>query len=141
MKNYKVRDYLPENYNDLMNLWLLTDMGGAERGDNDEIIAKSIEIGGRMLLMFSDNSNELIGSSWMTFDGRRVHMHHFAIHPYYQGLGLARELLKASLKHVREKGYQVKLEVNKDNIKAINLYTKAGFKYLGDYDVYIIREV
>ncbi|MDI3526842.1 MAG: hypothetical protein PWR03_1025, partial [Tenuifilum sp.] len=45
-----------------------------------------------------------------------------------------------SLKYVKEKGYQVKLEVHKNNTRAINLYKQFGFQYLGDYDVYIIRD-
>jgi ribosomal protein S18 acetylase RimI-like enzyme len=50
-------------------------------------------------------------------------------------------LLDESLKFVKKKGFQVKLEVQKTNTKAINLYKKAGFEYLGDYDVYIIRNL
>ncbi len=34
----------------------------------------------------------------------------------------------------------VKLEVHRSNKRAIELYKKAGFSYLGDYDVYIIRD-
>lgn len=77
----------------------------------------------------------------MTFDGRRIHLHHFGILPDYQGKGLANLLVESSLKFVKEKGYQVKLEVHESNLKAINLYKKAGFEYLGDYDVYIIRDI
>ncbi len=50
-------------------------------------------------------------------------------------------LLKESLKFVKEKGYQVKLEVHRSNRTAIELYKKAGFGYLGDYDIYIIRDI
>jgi ribosomal protein S18 acetylase RimI-like enzyme len=35
----------------------------------------------------------------------------------------------------------VKLEVHSSNIKAINLYKKFGFIPLGDYHVYIIRDI
>jgi ribosomal protein S18 acetylase RimI-like enzyme len=35
----------------------------------------------------------------------------------------------------------IKLEVHKDNVKALGLYKKAGFGYLGDYHVYIIRDI
>jgi ribosomal protein S18 acetylase RimI-like enzyme len=50
-------------------------------------------------------------------------------------------LLDASLKLAKSFGMQIKLEVHKENSKAIGLYTKAGFTYLGDYDVYIIRNI
>jgi len=39
------------------------------------------------------------------------------------------------------KVYQVTLEVHKSNEPAVNLYKMFGFKYLGDYDIYIIRDV
>jgi ribosomal protein S18 acetylase RimI-like enzyme len=77
----------------------------------------------------------------MTFDGRRIHLHHFGILPRYQGKGLSKILLEASLKHVKEQGYQVKLEVHKTNEKAAGLYEQYGFRRLGDYDVYIIRDL
>jgi ribosomal protein S18 acetylase RimI-like enzyme len=50
-------------------------------------------------------------------------------------------LLKESLRVVKEMGYQVKLEVHRTNETAVSLYRKAGFEYLGDYDVYIIRNI
>lgn len=141
MEGFSTRDYTAADYNAVQNVWLQTGMGGAERGDNEKIIEESLRIGGRMILLSDDNTGEIIGTSWMTFDGRRIHLHHFGILPYFQGKGLSKILLKASLKHVKEKGYQVKLEVHNTNTKAINLYTKNGFDYLGDYDVYIIRDL
>jgi len=50
-------------------------------------------------------------------------------------------LLEKTLAWVRETGYQVKLEVHASNKAAINLYKKYGFKYLGDYRIYIIRDI
>jgi ribosomal protein S18 acetylase RimI-like enzyme len=77
----------------------------------------------------------------MTYDGRRIMLHHFGILPEYQRKGLSKMLLKESLKFVSEKGSQVKLEVHSGNLKAINLYKKFGFALLGDYNVYIIRDI
>ncbi len=42
---------------------------------------------------------------------------------------------------MKAKGYQVKLEVHRSNNVAVELYRKAGFEFLGDYDVYIIRDI
>lgn len=141
MKGFCTRDYTREDYNAVQNIWLQTGMGGAERGDDADTIDESLKLGGRMILLTDERTGEIIGSSWMTFDGRRIHLHHFGILPYFQGKGLSKLLLQASLKHVKEKGCQVKLEVHNTNIKAINLYSKNGFNYLGDYDVYIIRDL
>ena len=141
MISVSIREYSENDYNDVINIWSLTGMGGAERGDDHLTIQRSIDMGGKLLLLIEDDTAEVIGTSWMTYDGRRIHLHHFGILPYYQGKGLSKKLLKASLDFAREKGSQVKLEVHSTNVKAIKLYSSNGFMYLGDYDVYIIRDV
>jgi ribosomal protein S18 acetylase RimI-like enzyme len=52
---------------------------------------------------------------------------------------LGKALLKTSLDRARVLNLQIKLEVHRDNKAAIGLYQNHGFKYLGDYDGYIIR--
>ena len=138
----KIRLYRQGDYKGIMNVWIATGMGSPDRGDDEETVARSVAMGGRMLVMCDDSEEEnIIGSSWMTFDGRRIHLHHFGILPENQGHGYSKELLKESLHFVKEKGFQVKLEVHHTNSVAITLYKKAGFKYLGDYDIYIIRDI
>jgi ribosomal-protein-alanine N-acetyltransferase len=82
----------------------------------------------------------LWGTSWMTWDGRRIHLHHFAILPEQQGKGLGRLLALESLQYAKQKGCPVKLEVHGENLRAIRLYTSLGFKVMRDYDVYILLE-
>ena len=77
----------------------------------------------------------------MTTDGRRTLLHHFGILPEFQGQGLSKVLLKESLRFVKSTGNQVKLEVHSTNHKAINLYKKFGFVHLGEYNVFIIRDI
>jgi ribosomal protein S18 acetylase RimI-like enzyme len=136
-----IREYRKGDFNAISHLWTQTGMGNPKRGDNAKIIEDSIRIGGKLLLLEEKSSAKICGTSWMTFDGRRIHLHHFGILPEFQGKGLSKMLLDESLKFVKKKGFQVKLEVQKTNTKAINLYKKAGFEYLGDYDVYIIRNL
>ena len=137
-----IREYHKGDFNAIMDLWIATGLSRPERGDDEATVERSIEIGGRMLVMCAESpAQEIIGTSWMTFDGRRLHLHHFGIDPSFQRRGLARELLRESLRFVKEKGYQVKLEVHRSNAVAVELYRKAGFEYLGDYDVYIIRDI
>jgi ribosomal protein S18 acetylase RimI-like enzyme len=137
-----IREYHKGDFNAIMNLWMATDLSRPERGDDESTVERSIEMGGRMLVMCTeDPAQKIIGTSWMTFDGRRLHLHHFGIDPVFQGQGLAKGLLRESLRFVKEKGYQVKLEVHRSNNVAVELYRKAGFEFLGDYDVYIIRDI
>ncbi len=141
LSEYSIRDYRDGDFDQISPLWEITGMGSRWRGDNEKTIEDSIELGGALLILEEKSSGKVCGTSWMTFDGRRIHLHHFGILPDYQGKGLANILVESSLKFVKEKGYQVKLEVHESNLKAINLYKKAGFEYLGDYDVYIIRDI
>lgn len=140
-KNFIIRDYRRGDFDDINAIWQKLGLGSLSRSDNEKTIKNSISIGGKMLLVENTATGEICGTSWMTFDGRRIHLHHFGILPEFQGLGLAKRLLQHSLRFVKAKGYQVKLEVHRTNFRGINLYKKAGFEYLGDYDVYIIRDL
>ncbi|MEA1885770.1 MAG: GNAT family N-acetyltransferase [Bacteroidota bacterium] len=139
MKGYRIRDYNPDDYEDVSKLWQVTGMGKPERGDDKDTVERCIKTGGRLLILEDQQNKIIAGTSWMTFDGRRLYLHHFGILPEYQGKGLSRHLLEASLEYVKETAYQVKLEVHSSNKVAINLYKKYGFKYLGDYKIFIIR--
>ena len=73
------RDYRADDFNQLFQLWEELDMGGTERGDTPEIILQTIELGGKLIIMEEESSGKIVGSSWMTFDGRRIFLHHFGI--------------------------------------------------------------
>jgi ribosomal protein S18 acetylase RimI-like enzyme len=140
-KDLIIRDYKEEDYDELINFWYLTDMGNPERGDSRDTISRTLQLGGKLLILESKSSRQICGSSWMTYDGRRILLHHFGILPECQGKGLSKILLQESLQFIKSKNAQVKLEVHSTNLKAINLYKKFGFKHLGEYNVYIIRDV
>jgi ribosomal protein S18 acetylase RimI-like enzyme len=136
-----IRDYQEEDYNKIVKFWHVTDMGNPERGDSRETIRRTLDLGGKLLVMESKSAKQICGTSWMTYDGRRILLHHFGILPECQGKGLSKILLNQSLQFVKNNGSQVKLEVHSTNVKAINLYKKFGFAHLGEYNVFIIRDV
>jgi ribosomal protein S18 acetylase RimI-like enzyme len=138
---YFIREYSDNDYSEVTQLWESLGLGGAHRGDDMQIIRRTIKMGGQMLLMIDKSSDSIVGCSWLTVDGRRTYLHHFGIHADYQGKGLSKILLDASLNLAKSYGMQIKLEVHKDNLKALNLYKKAHFTYLGDYLVFIIRDI
>lgn len=141
MENIRIRDYNKDDFEKLSILWQETDLGNTKRGDTAQIIEHSIQIGGKLIVLENTLSGEIIGSSWMTFDGRRIHLHHIGVLPQYQNKGYGKLLTMESLKFAKEKGYQIKLEVHQSNKKAIGIYKKLGFQFLGDYDVYIVRDL
>ena len=134
-----IRDYQPDDYPAIESLWLVTGLGGSWRGDDRAVIEKSLAIGGKLLVALHDDGT-LVGTSWMTFDGRRLHLHHVGVLPDYRRSGIGRLLSIESIRFARNQQVQIKLEVHRNNEVAVSLYQKLGFEYLGDYDVYIIRE-
>ena len=139
--NLIIRDYQEGDYDEIVKFWQSTDLGNPVRGDTSDTVRETLELGGKLLVLQTKTEGKICGTSWMTYDGRRIMLHHFGILPEYQGNGLSKILLKESLKFVRAKGAQVKLEVHAGNLKAINLYKKFGFVHLGEYNVYIIRDI
>jgi ribosomal protein S18 acetylase RimI-like enzyme len=136
-----IREFTPQDYDQVRTVWQRTDLARPERADTLDIIMQTLKLGGTLLVLIDKSNNKIVGTSWITNDGRRLHLQYFGILPEYQGRGLAHLLLKHSLEFAQNKGLQIKLEVHKDNFKAIDLYKKWGFKPLGDYHVYILRNI
>ncbi len=140
MADYKMINYESRYFEKLNAFWNAAGLGGSHRGDTAAIINGTIEAGGHLILMV-DSNDEIIGSSWLTNDKRRTYLHHFGIREDMRNKGLAKKLLNESLALAKTDGYQVKLEVGRGNIAAINLYKNNGFNDLGDYEVLIIRDI
>jgi ribosomal protein S18 acetylase RimI-like enzyme len=133
-----LRDYTSTDYQDVISLWEICGLSNKARGDSQYTIDETLKLDGRLLLL--EAAGQIVGTSWITNDGRRLYLHHFGIHPAYRGRGLAHRLSIASLAIAQARNMQIKLEVHRTNDVAIHLYKKHGFAYLGDYDVYIVRE-
>ncbi len=108
IKGFSIRTYLRGDFDAINHLWEVTSLGSPKRGDTEEAIENSIKIGGTLLVLEYKSSGIICGTSWMTFDGRRIHLHHFGLLPEYQGHGLAKVLLNESLEFVKQKGYHGK---------------------------------
>ena len=132
-----IRDYRPADFPSVEELWKETGIYTMERGDTPGIILRSNAAGGKFLVMEDPATGLLAGTSWMTWDGRRVFLHHFAIRTSLQGKGLGRALALRSLEFAKQKNCPVKLEVHRDNTPAVNLYRDLGFEVFEDYEVYM----
>jgi ribosomal protein S18 acetylase RimI-like enzyme len=140
LEAFIIRDYISTDFTQVEILWHKTGLGNKERGDDAQIIEQSLKLGGVFYVIETENTKQIIGTSWITNDGRRLYLHHFGIKPEFQKKGLSKFLLNKSLQFAKHKNMQIKLEVHEQNKIAINLYEKAGFKKLGNYKVYIIRD-
>ncbi len=136
---FNIRDFIPEDFEEMNILWESTGVGGTHRGDTPDVINRTLKNGGKLFIMEQLSDKKIIGSAWLTHDYRRIYLHHFCIHPSFQGKKLSHFLCEKCIGFAKSMNMQIKLEVHKSNIKAIALYEKNGFKYLGDYLVYIIR--
>ena len=130
-----IRDYRSEDFPKVVELWKQTGIYTEERGDTAGLILQCNRQGGRLLVLEDPDNGEPAGTSWLTWDGRRMFLHHFALRPDLQGRGLGRELAVKSLEYARTKGCPVKLEVDRDNHAAIHLYESLGFDTFGNYEV------
>ncbi len=71
----------------------------------------------------------IVGYSASVLRGSEGHIISIAVHPNYRGIGIGEKLLMKSIKRLKDLGAKrVILEVKVDNIRALKLYQKLGFK-------------
>lgn len=133
-----IRDYKPKDYPQVESLWKETNIYTVERGDTPEIILRCNGAGGRFLVMEDPTDGSIAGTSWLTWDGRRIFLHHFAIRPSLQGQGHGRSLALESLAFARAVNCPLKLEVHRENTAAVKLYKSLGIQVFEDYDTFMI---
>ena len=134
-----IREFRQEDFTEVESLWKETGVFRPERGDTSETILRCNRQGGKFLIMEEETEHRIIGTSWLTWDGRRVHMQYFTVSPSVQGLGYGRKLALDSMSFARTKKAPIKLEVHRDNIPAVRLYRSMGFKILEGYEVYMVH--
>jgi ribosomal protein S18 acetylase RimI-like enzyme len=132
-----IRAYRPTDFPQVIELWKETGIYDKARGDTAESILQCNARGGKFLILEDDHAAIVNGTCWMTYDGRRLHLHHFVVRRNIQKQGWGRNLLHESLNIARQWGCPVKLEVHRENRHAIHLYTKSGFKQIPGYHVYL----
>lgn len=132
-----LREYRPEDFPQVEKLWKETGVFRPERGDGPETILSCNEQGGKFLILEDETKQRIIGTSWLSWDGRRIHMQYFAVSPSMQGRGYGRRLARASMDFALSKKAPLKLEVHRNNMPAIQLYKSMGFKIIEGYEVYI----
>ena len=135
-----IRKYCAGDFPHIEKLWKDTGIYTLERGDTPEVIDRCNRLGGEFLVMEEPSSGQIVGTSWMTWDGRRIHLHHFAIRPSHQEQGWGKKLAMESMARARKKSCPVKLEVHDENSAAIKLYRSLGFVAFEDYHVYMKLE-
>ena len=132
-----LRDFQEGDFGSLSELWTETGIGNPARGDSLDAVLRTLSLGGRLLVL--DSQGRIVGSAWITDDGRRLYLHHMAVRPELQGRGLGKRLMDAAVSVARQRGMQMKLEVSEANPGAIALYRNYGFETLEGYRTMIRR--
>jgi ribosomal-protein-alanine N-acetyltransferase len=138
MHSFFIDQYQADDYPQIAMLWNELGLGGAQRGDDADVISRTLKNNGAFFVVRM--KQRIIGTAWITNDQRRLYLHHMGVAKEFQNQGVGMELLKECVSWSKSLGLQLKLEVNPSNESAVHLYKKIGFKHLGDYDVYIIRD-
>ncbi len=74
-------------------------------------------------------NGSIVGYSASVLRGSEGHIISIAVHPDYRGIGIGEKLLRENIKRLKDSGAKrVVLEVRIDNIQALKLYQKLGFK-------------
>ncbi len=133
-----IRDFYEDDYPELIKFWASLNLSRPEREDDLQIIEKTIHLGGKLLIAELDR--KIIGSAWITNNGRRLYLHHMGVSSEFQTQGVGTAIMHYVNAFASEMKMQIKLEVHKENVAAQKLYRKFGFKALDGYDVLIRRE-
>jgi len=132
-----IRDFQEEDYLALMDLWTKLGLSRPERGDDLKVIDETLRLRGKLLV--AESENNIIGSAWITNNGRRLYLHHMGVLGDLQGQGIGQMLMDFVNDFAAEKQLQIKLEVHQKNQNAQKLYRSNGFTLLEGYDVLIRR--
>ena len=133
----ELRDFREGDFASLSELWTVTGIGNPARGDTLDSVRRTLARGGLLFVLAS--GDRIVGSAWISDDGRRLYLHHMAVLPELQGRGLGKSLMEAAVSAARERRMQMKLEVSEANGGAIALYRKYGFETLEGYRTMIRR--
>lgn len=80
---------------------------------------------------------EIMGVCNVNFESEDVSIFGLGILPKYQGLGYGKKMLNSLIEKLLSTGHKsITLEVNSQNSRAYNLYTKNGFKIKTQFDYY-----
>ncbi|MHB1654482.1 MAG: bifunctional helix-turn-helix transcriptional regulator/GNAT family N-acetyltransferase [Desulfitobacteriaceae bacterium] len=87
-------------------------------------------------LWLAEANGEIVGTvAIVGHSPVKAQLRWFIINPAFRGIGLGRALLDEALKYCRENGYKkIFLETTEDQKKAVNMYVKAGFKKVDEFE-------
>lgn len=139
-ERFLLREFRDEDFLEVIKLWEESGVGGAHRGDDLSCIHNTLAQKGKILLLEDPKEGEVAACCWLTYDGRRLYLHHLAVRTSYHRNGLGKYLTECAIEYAKSLKAQLKLEVATANAPAINLYKNSGFEVLPNHQVMLRRD-
>lgn len=105
-----------------------------------ENLLKAMTEDGQTFLIFSDGAKDIGYISYQTLAGNDFYLQKIYLLPSLQGRGDGRRMLEMLLAHLREvnpDAARLRLNVNRDNTRAIEFYRRNGFDIIGRRDHHV----
>ncbi len=126
MDDLIIRTVKPE---DLKNIYLIERLS-FERPYPPSYLETLAQLSPETFLVVSLNGH-VVGYSASVLRGSEGHIISIAVHPSYRGIGIGEKLLRENVKRLKDLGAKkIVLEVKVDNIQALSLYRKLGFRII-----------
>ena len=124
----EIKNISLSNYDELLQLWRESGLPYKPRGrDERSAIKAQLEMFPDLFIGAFDNER-LIAAVIGSDDGRKGWINRLAVHPNYQGKGIACALLNEIEKRLRERGREVICALIEDwNEKSIAFFKKRGY--------------
>lgn len=127
-----IRAMKPTDFNKICKLWEIIDVQFEEILSDLEKFPLMLKMNPSSCFVVEENG-EIIGSIFGLFNGRRAWIHHFGIHPDWQGKDIGTKLLKYTEMSLKKRGAQrVLLSIDLQNLPVQNFYRKFDYKVSDD---------
>ena len=113
---YKIEKMDIKEYDEIITLWENTDGVGLSGNDDSKGSIKKFLSKNPDTCFVAKDKNEIIGTIMAGSDGRRGHIYHLMVAPYYRQRGIGRKLLEQAENGLQRQGItKAFLVVFKDN--------------------------
>ena len=125
----KIRLMKKTDFNSVYGMWkeskLTIDTYANEKKEFEDMISLNPHS-----CFVAESKEQIIGSAFGTFNGRRAFIYHVAVHPRWQLKGIGKTLLQKIEEKLKQAGLiKVWLMVNTDNLRVKPFYEKCGYEH------------
>ena len=122
-----VRPFAECDRSDVITLWEITFADDPPWNEPSSVIDTKLLIQPELFLVY-EFDGIVVGTIIAGFDGFRGWIHHVAVHPSNQGMGISHKMIQAAELGLRQLGCRkINLQVRAENAQTVEKYAKMGF--------------